>query len=77
MFLYSALGLIANLGELEAPASQGCKSFITRLEGVKSSDISVYEKGGVLSEYSATSVHMGPFPFSTQHTFHLEEDSAA
>ena len=67
---------LANLDELEAPTSQGYKNFIVRLERVKSSDIGMYEKGGFLYIYPAISTHMGPFPFSIQHGFHLEEDSA-
>lgn len=67
---------LANLGELEALTSQGYKNFIMRLERMKSSDIGMYKKGGFLSTYPAISTLMGPFPFSTQHGFHLEEDSA-
>lgn len=67
---------LANLDKPEAPISQEYKNFIMRLKRVKSSDIGMYEKGGFPSVYPAISTHIGPFPFSTQHAFHLEEDSS-
>ena len=69
------LAPLANLDELDAPTSQGYKHFIMRLERVKSSDIGIYEKGGFLSIYSEILTHMGPFPFSIQHGFHLEDSA--